>query len=128
MTALLRKRLKRIEAEVTTPGEARMNVAILTEPDEEDEPDEMKRYEKALNQAIRDHENVIVISARYKERTEVRGGLVYVPSEIQALIERLSSRPTTRRLRTPNGNDTAWIAGLKSSVFGVVPKATDPNY
>jgi len=57
MTALLRKRIKRIEAEVTAPVAARSKVAILTEPDEDAERAQVKRHEKALAQALREHEN-----------------------------------------------------------------------
>lgn len=126
MTALLRKRIKRIEAEVTAPVAARSKVAILTEPSEDAEPADRKRHEKELAQAMREHQKVIVISARYKERTEAGAGLVYVPTEIQALMEKLSTAPSGAR--TGDGDDSAWLAGLKSVVIGVNPKAAGPNY
>jgi len=125
MTALLRKRIKRIEAEVAAPV-ARNKVAILTEPDEGADPAETKRHEQALAQALREHEKVIVISARYKERTEAGEGLVYVPTEIQALMEKLSTAPGG--MRTGDGDDSAWLAGIKSVVIGVNPRAADTSY
>lgn len=126
MTSLLRKRLKRIEAEVTAPVAARSDVAILMEPSEDAEPADMKRHEKELAQAMREHQKVIVISARYKERTEAGEGLVYVPTEIQALMEKLSTAPSGAR--TGDGDDAAWLAGLKSVVIGVNPRAASPSY
>ena len=126
MTALLRKRIKRIEAEVTAPVSARNKVAILTEPDEGAESAETKNHDQALAQALREHEKVIVISARYKERTEAGEGLVYVPTEIQALMEKLATVPSGAR--AGDGDDSAWLAGLKSVLIGVNPRAANPSY
>lgn len=126
MSAPLRKRIKRIEAEVTAPAAARRKVTILTEPDEDADPAEKKRYEKALAKARREHEKVIVVSARYKERTDAGEGLVYVPTEILALMEKLSTSPSGAR--TGNRDHSAWIAGLAGRVIGVNPRAADPRY
>ena len=123
MTALLRKRIKRIEAEVTAPAAARSKVTILTEPDEDADPAETKRHEKDLAKARREHEKVIVVSARYKERTEAEDGLVYVPTEIQALMEKLSTAPSGER--TGNRDYSAWIAGLPCRLIGVNPSAAN---
>jgi len=127
MTALLRKRIKRIEAEVTEPVAARSKVAILIEPNEDADRAATRKHEKALAQAMRENEKVIVVSARYTERTEAGEGLVYVPSEVQALMEKLSTAPTTGP-RAAGGSDAAWLATIKPVLFGVVGqprKSTD---
>lgn len=126
MTALLRKRIKRIEAEVTAPVAARSKVTILTEPNEDAEPAEAKRHDQELAQAMHEHEKVIVVSARYKERTEAEDGLVYVPTEIQALMEKLSTTPSGER--TGNRDYSAWIAGLPCRLIGVNPSAANPRF
>lgn len=127
MTALLHKRIKRIETEVTAPVATRSNVAILTEPREGAEPAEVNRHEKELAKAIAKHDKVIVVSTRYSERTAAGDGLVYVPTEIQALIERLSTAQTTGS-RTASGDDAAWLASIRPSLVGVAPQAAKPNY
>lgn len=126
MTALLRKRIKRIEGEVIAPVTPRKTVAILTEPNEVADPAVAKRHDQALAQAMQEHEKVIVISTRYKERTDAGEGLVYVPTEIQALMEKLATTPSGAR--AGDGDDSAWLAGLKSVVVGVNPMAANPDY
>lgn len=126
MTALLRKRIKRIEAEVTAPIAARSKVAILFEPDEDADPAARKRHEKALAQAMREHEKVVVVSPRYKERTEAGDCLVYVPTEVQALMEKLATAPTTGP-RAAGGSDAAWLATIQPVLFGVMRQAAKPR-
>lgn len=109
------------------PVAARSQAVILTEPSEDAEPADMKRHEKELAQAMREHQKVIVISARYKERTEAGEGLVYVPCEVRAMMEKLSTAPTTGP-RAISGDNAAWLASLKSVVIGVAPQAGNPNY
>jgi hypothetical protein len=87
MTALLRKRLKRIEAEVIEPVTAGGNVAIVFEPKKADTPEKWAQYQAKLEEAQRTSDQVFVIGMERSTRQQGPGSVIYEPFDPYRLGE-----------------------------------------
>lgn len=119
MTALLRRRIERIEAAVY--GAASTGAAIvLTAPAENATAEAWAQHKQELAKAKGTYGRIIVISDQHNRRQPAGRGVVYVPTELDAALEMATCTPSEHGNRDQLADI---LAGLSGKVLGPDSKA-----
>ncbi len=127
MTALLRKRLKRIEAEVIEPDATeKSHVAILIEPAKSDTAEKWADHRAKLEEAKRTAEMVYVVCFGRKKREEGPGNVIYEPFDIDTIGQIFAMKRGGKREFNSLMDDT--LAGLHGNLIMPVGSTVTGNW
>lgn len=114
MTTSLVRRIQKIE-KLVAPRRQDQGIVTLFAPKEDAPPEEWSRHRAEIEKARKQKAQVIVVSPAHTKRTPGAPGVMFVPNEFEALVERLSLAPSER------GNKSALVDAfqdLSGDVFG----------